>query len=59
VAGAWAPAVGRLVEGAARAAEAPTSTAGVPARAMAATMGATAVAPEPSRKRKRGFSTLR
>jgi hypothetical protein len=50
--GAGVPAARRSVEEAARAAGAPAST-------EAATMGATAVPPEPSRKRKRGFSTLR
>jgi hypothetical protein len=58
-AGAGAPAAGRSTEKAARAAE-------VPARVAEASRGATVAASamasapaEPSRKRKRGFSTLR
>jgi hypothetical protein len=47
------------VEEAMCAAEAPTSAAGVSAIAVAATTGAVVTHPEPSRKRKRGFSSLR
>jgi hypothetical protein len=39
--------------------EEPASAAGAPASATAAPTGATAAPPEPSRKRKRGFSNLR
>jgi hypothetical protein len=46
------PAAGRSVGEAACATEAPAS-------AMVTTTGATAAPPEPSRKRKRGFSSLR
>jgi hypothetical protein len=59
VAGAEAPTARLLVEEAVRAAEAPTSAAGVSASAAAATTGAVVTPPEPSRKRKRGFSSLR
>jgi hypothetical protein len=59
MAGAGAPAAGRSVEGAARAAEVTTSDAGGSGSAAAATTGATAALAEPSRKRKRGFSSLR
>jgi hypothetical protein len=66
VVGVEAPAAGRFVEEEARAAEAPPRVAEVAAgaaeasgSAAMATTGATAVPAEPSRKRKRGFSTLR
>jgi hypothetical protein len=52
VVSAGAPAAGRSVEEATRAAEASGSVAAV-------TMGATVAPAETSRKRKRGFSTLR
>jgi hypothetical protein len=54
-----APAVGRSERELAHAAEAPTSTAGAPPSAAAATTGATTAPVEPSRKRKRSFSNLR
>jgi hypothetical protein len=64
--GAEAPVAGRSTEEAADAAEVPSRAAEVPLRVAEASEGATAVtsaaaiAPvEPSRKRKRGFSTLR
>jgi hypothetical protein len=57
--GAEAPTAERSVEEAARAAEVPASTAGASGSAAVATMGATIAPAEPSRKRKRGFSTLR
>jgi hypothetical protein len=47
------------VEEAARAAEAPASTAEASGSVAVATTGATAAPVEPLRKRKRGFSTLR
>jgi hypothetical protein len=59
VAGAEAPTTRTSVEGSASVVEALASTAEVPASAMAAPAGTTAAPPEPSRKRKRGFSNLR
>jgi hypothetical protein len=59
VAGAEAPATGRSVEGAARAAEASACASETSGSAAAAATGATAASAEPSRKRKRAFSTLR
>jgi hypothetical protein len=47
------------VEEAARATEAPVRTAEASGSAMVATAAATTAPVEPSRKRKRGFSTLR
>jgi hypothetical protein len=57
--GVEAPTAGRSVEDAVCAAEAPVSAAGASGSAAAATTGATTASVEPSRKRKRGFSTLR
>jgi hypothetical protein len=57
--GAKEPATGWFVEEAAHTAEAPASAAGASGTAAAAKTGATAAPAEPSRKRKRGFSTLR
>jgi hypothetical protein len=59
VAGAEAPAARRSVEEAAPAAEAPVRTVEASGSAAVAMTGATAVPTKPSRKRKRGFSTLR
>jgi hypothetical protein len=59
VAGAKAPTARRSVEEAVHAAEASASAAGVSASAAAVvTTGAVVTPPEPSRKRKRGFSSL-
>jgi hypothetical protein len=58
-AGAEAPAIGQSVEGTVCATEAPTRTAEVSGSAAVATTAATTAPVEPSRKRKRGFSTLR
>jgi hypothetical protein len=58
-AGAEMPATGRLVEKAARTAEAPAGAVGASVSAAVAVTGTAAAAPEPSRKRKRGFSSLR
>jgi hypothetical protein len=58
-AGAEAPTIGQSVEGTACATEAPTRTAEVSGSATVATTAATTAPVEPSRKRKRGFSTLR
>jgi hypothetical protein len=54
-----APAAGRPTEGAARAAKVPARAAEAPGSATVATSAATTTPVEPSRKRKRGFSTLR
>jgi hypothetical protein len=59
VAGAGAPAVGRLVEGVVRATKVPVGATGALASATATTTGATVAPPEPSRNRKQGFSSLR
>jgi hypothetical protein len=50
---------GPSVEEAAHTAEAPVSAAGVSASAAVAVTGAAVAPPEPSRKWKRGFSSLR
>jgi hypothetical protein len=54
-----APAAGRSTEGAAHAAEVLVRTAEAFGSATVATSAATTALVEPSRKRKRGFSTLR
>jgi hypothetical protein len=53
------PATRRSVEEAARTVEAPMSIAGASTSAAAAATGVVGAPPEPSRKRKRGFSGLR
>jgi hypothetical protein len=57
--GVEAPDVERSVEEAARTAEAPASATGASASVAAAVTGVAATPPETSRKRKRGFSSLR
>jgi hypothetical protein len=59
VVGAEAPATGRSVEETARAAEAPVRAAEASRSVVATVTGAIAASARPSRKRKRGFSTLR
>jgi hypothetical protein len=59
VVGAEAPAAGRSVKEAARVAEVPARATEASGSAAAVTTGATTVPAEPSRKWKRGFSTLR
>jgi hypothetical protein len=59
VAGAEAPAAGQSAEEAAHTAEAPASAAGASWSATGVVTGAVRAPPEPSRKRKRGFSSLR
>jgi hypothetical protein len=56
---AGATAAGRSVEEVARTAKAPASAVGAPAGAAAAATGAVGAPPEPLRKRKLGFSSLR
>jgi hypothetical protein len=58
-AGAEAPAAERSVKEAARTAEALASAAGASASAAATATGTVGAPPEPSRKRKCGFSSLR
>jgi hypothetical protein len=57
--GAGAPAAGRSTEEAAHAAEVPACTAEASRGAMVAASAVASAPAEPSRKRKRGFSTLR
>jgi hypothetical protein len=59
VVSAGAPAAGRSVEEATRAAEAQARAAEASGSVAAVIMGATVAPAETSRKRKRGFSTLR
>jgi hypothetical protein len=58
-AGAKAPAARQSTEEAARAAEASTPAAEASGSAVVVTPAAATASVEPSRKRKRGFSTLR
>jgi hypothetical protein len=59
VVGVEAPATGRSVEEAAHVAKAPARAAEVSGSVAAAATSATAAFAEPSRKKKRAFSTLR